>query len=64
MTYRLALGPAGLRLEIPLLIQGVAQLLELGEAWVVTVALKAKGRAQAAAPTSSALRPRVHTWVT
>ena len=35
MTYRLALGPAGLRLEIPALIQGVAQCLELSEARVV-----------------------------
>ena len=35
MTYRLALGPAGLRLEIPALIQGVAQRFELSEARVV-----------------------------
>ena len=35
MTYRLALGPAGLRLEIPALIQGVAQRFELSEARVI-----------------------------
>jgi hypothetical protein len=35
MTYRLALGPAGLRIEIPALIQGVAQRFELSEARVV-----------------------------
>ena len=31
MTYRIALGPAGLRLEIPALIEGVARLFELEE---------------------------------
>ncbi len=31
MTYRIAQGPAGLRLEIPALIDGVARLFNLGE---------------------------------
>ena len=35
MTYRLAQGPAGLRLEIPALIEGVAQRFGLDEAQVV-----------------------------
>jgi len=35
MTYRLARGPAGLRLEIPALIEGVAQRFGLDEAQVV-----------------------------
>ena len=35
MTYRLARGPAGLRLEIPALIEGVAQRFGLEEAQVV-----------------------------
>jgi hypothetical protein len=35
MTYRLARGPAGLRLEIPALIEGVAQSFGLDEAQVV-----------------------------
>ena len=35
MTYGRALGPAGLRLEIPALIQGIAQRFELSEAQVV-----------------------------
>jgi hypothetical protein len=35
MTYRLARGPAGLRLEIPALIEGVAQRFGLDEAEVV-----------------------------
>jgi hypothetical protein len=35
MTYRLARGPAGLRLEIPALIKGVAQSFRLDEAYVV-----------------------------
>jgi hypothetical protein len=35
MTYRLARGPAGLRLEIPALIEGVAQRFGLDEARVV-----------------------------
>jgi hypothetical protein len=35
MTYRVALGPAGLRLEIPALIEGVAQLFNIDEARVV-----------------------------
>jgi hypothetical protein len=35
MTYRLARGPAGLRLEIPSLIEGVAQCFGLNEAQVV-----------------------------
>jgi hypothetical protein len=35
MTYRLALGPAGLRLEIPALIEGVAGRFELSEAQIV-----------------------------
>ena len=35
MTYRTALGPASLRLEIPALIEGVARLLNIGEARVV-----------------------------
>jgi hypothetical protein len=34
MTYRLALGPAGLRLEIPALIEGVARRFELSEAQI------------------------------
>ena len=34
MTYRAALGPASLRLEIPALIEGVARLFNLGEARV------------------------------
>ena len=35
MTYRLALGPAGLRLEIPALIEGVASRFGLDEARIV-----------------------------
>ncbi len=35
MTYRIALGPAGLRLEIPALIEGVARLFDLGESRVL-----------------------------
>jgi hypothetical protein len=35
MTYRLARGPAGLRLEIPALIEGVAQSFGLEEAQIV-----------------------------
>jgi hypothetical protein len=35
MTYRLARGPAGLRLEIPALIEGVAQRFGLEEARIV-----------------------------
>jgi hypothetical protein len=35
MTYRTALGPASLRLEIPALIEGVAQLLNVDEARVL-----------------------------
>jgi hypothetical protein len=35
MTYRLAQGPAGLRLEIPALIEGVAQRFGLDEEQVV-----------------------------
>jgi hypothetical protein len=35
MTYRLALGPAGLRLEIPALIGGVASRFSLNEARIV-----------------------------
>ena len=35
MTYRLARGPAGLRLEIPALIEGIAQSFGLDEAQVV-----------------------------
>jgi hypothetical protein len=35
MTYRLARGPAGLRLEIPALIEGVAQSFRLDEARIV-----------------------------
>lgn len=35
MTYRTALGPASLRLEIPALIEGVAQLFNVDEARVV-----------------------------
>jgi hypothetical protein len=35
MTYRLARGPAGLRLEIPALIEGVAQRFGLDEARIV-----------------------------
>ena len=31
MTYRIAKGPAGLRLEIPALIEGVARLFDLDE---------------------------------
>jgi hypothetical protein len=31
MTYRVALGPAGLRLEIPALVEGVAQMFGVGE---------------------------------
>ena len=35
MTYRLARGPAGLRLEIPALIEGVASRFGLDEARIV-----------------------------
>jgi hypothetical protein len=35
MTYRLARGPAGLRLEVPALIEGVAQRFGLDEAQIV-----------------------------
>jgi hypothetical protein len=35
MTYRLARGPAGLRLEIPALIEGIAQSFGLDEAQIV-----------------------------
>ena len=35
MTYRLALGPAGLRLEIPALIEGVAKTFGLDEARIL-----------------------------
>jgi hypothetical protein len=35
MTYRLARGPAGLRLEIPALIEGIAQSFGLDEARIV-----------------------------
>ena len=35
MTYRLALGPAGLRLEIPALIEGVASRFGVDEARIV-----------------------------
>ena len=35
MTYRLAQGPAGLRLEIPALIEGVASRFGLDEARIV-----------------------------
>ena len=35
MTYRIAKGPAGLRLEIPALIEGVARLFNVSEAAVV-----------------------------
>lgn len=31
MTYRVAMGPAGLRLEIPALVEGVARMFGLGE---------------------------------
>jgi len=34
MTYRIAQGPAGLRLEIPALIEGVARLFNLDESQV------------------------------
>jgi hypothetical protein len=35
MTYRLARGPAGLRLEVPALIEGIAQRFGLDEAQIV-----------------------------
>ena len=35
MTYRLALGPAGLRLEIPALIDGVARRFGVDEARIL-----------------------------
>jgi hypothetical protein len=35
MTYRLARGPAGLRLEVPALIEGVAQRFGLDEAQII-----------------------------
>ena len=31
MTYRVAMGPAGLRLEIPALVEGVAAMFDLSE---------------------------------
>jgi hypothetical protein len=35
MTYRFALGPAGLRLEIPALVEGVARQFGLSEAQIL-----------------------------
>jgi hypothetical protein len=43
MTYRLARGPAGLRLEVPALIEGVAQRFGLVEAQIVEWAARRAG---------------------
>ena len=43
MTYRLAQGPAGLRLEIPALIEGVASRFGLDEARIVEWSARQRG---------------------
>jgi hypothetical protein len=40
MTYRVALGPAGLRLEIPALVEGVARLFNVDEARILDWAVR------------------------
>jgi hypothetical protein len=40
MTYRVAHGPAGLRLEIPALVEGVARLFNIDEARILDWAVR------------------------